>query len=239
MAQDFSTLLQHIKVGALQKAIEMVYADSYWQRIACHRFKNFERKLNPPHEWQDIFHEAVIRFVQQVAKGGEVQHGGNYFGMICHNICFKELEKLEGRKSKKDDEENALAGNEAAERGISNPKPALMTIVAPVLGMENIPETEPQNPMVRMIELSKYYLSQLDERDRDILNLKYFRPPLAESDKDKRKDMLKTESELLAKKWSIGIDSIPPLATLAKNRWIDLMKRHRSEFEDLDQFPLF
>ncbi len=227
MAQDFSTLLQHIKNGALQKAIELVYADSYWQRIAHHRFKNFERKLNPPHEWQDIFHEAVIRFVQQVAKGAEVQHGGNYFGMICHNICFKELEKLEGRKQKK--EENTEGGD-------SHPKPALITIVPPVLGMENIPETEPQDPMVRMIELSKHYLSQLDERDRDILNLKYFRPPLAESDKDKRKDLLKSESESLAKKWGIGIDSIPPLATLAKNRWIDLMKRHRSEFEDLDAF---
>lgn len=239
MAQDFSTLLQHIKVGALQKAIEMVYADSYWQRIAHHRFKNFERKLNPPHEWQDIFHEAVIRFVQQVAKGAEVQHGGNYFGMICHNICFKELEKLEGRKVKKEVEEHVLSQNEASEWGLNPPKSASMTIVEPVLGLENMPEPEPQDPMVRMIELSKYYLSQLDERDRDILNLKYFRPPLSESDKDKRKYILKTDSESLAKKWGIAVDSIPPLATLAKNRWIDLMKRHRSEFEDLDQFPLF
>ena len=239
MAQETSTLIQHIKKGALQKAIEMVYADSYWQRIAHHRFKNFERKLNPPHEWQDIFHEAVIRFVQQVAKGAEVQHGGNYFGMICHNICYKELEKLEGRKVKKEVEEPVLTQNEVAEWGINTLKSASLTIVPPVLGMENLPETEVQDPMVRMVELSKYYLSQLDERDRDILNLKYFRPPLAESDKDKRKDILKTESEFLAKKWGIGVDSIPPLATLAKNRWIDLIKRHRSEFEDLDQFPLF
>lgn len=235
MSKDCTTILGHIKSGDVQKAIALLYSDDYWHRIARHRFKNFERRLNPPHEWQDIFHEAVIRFVQQASKGADVQHCGNYFGTICHNICFKEIEKMDGRKSpKKDGEEdpNTEGGGEPI-------KPKSPIVNTPVDGLENLPDTESQDPMVRMLDLAKQYLMQLEERDRDLLNLKYFRRPLLDVDKEERKNIIKNEAESLAKKWGIGVDSIPPLTTLAKNKWIELMKRHRKDFEDLDQFSLF
>jgi hypothetical protein len=225
MGQDCKAILQAIKTESADKAIELMYANTYWHRIAHHRFKNFERKLNPPYEWQDIFHEAVIRFVQQVKRGAEVQHCESYFGMICHHICFKEVEKIDGRKlPKKESGGSSGELDTTGDGGGDKPKPP--TIVPATEGLENLPDPEPQNPMVKMLDLAKHYLSQLEERDRDLLGIKYFKTPNAEN----------MSAQDVAKKWNLDIGSIPPLTTLAKRRWKELMEKNRDEFEDLDAF---
>lgn len=72
-------------------AMKMILQDKQYQRAAYNAHQHYE-KIHAITEWEDIFYDAVIRFVHMVKRKEEKKQDLSfdclvYFKTICRNIC--------------------------------------------------------------------------------------------------------------------------------------------------------
>ena len=90
---DCNELLSLIRASAEgeEKAMRLMLKDKHYQIAAFKAFKNYE-KIHSIVGWEDIFYDAIVRFVHMVRRfelnGKELKYDCMvYFKTICRNIC--------------------------------------------------------------------------------------------------------------------------------------------------------
>jgi DNA-directed RNA polymerase specialized sigma24 family protein len=76
-----------------QGAMREMYTDSEYRKIAWRYYQRCSagRRLL---EWEDFLAEAILRFVEGVARGSEVRSAQAFFYGICRNYCTELTRKL-------------------------------------------------------------------------------------------------------------------------------------------------
>lgn len=94
--EDSKQLFQLIQTGTKgqKQAAEAICANQDYRKAARYVFERFP-KLSPTYDWEDVFMEAIVRFVLAAVDGKEAPRNEKaYFRGICTFVCQEFLRKL-------------------------------------------------------------------------------------------------------------------------------------------------
>jgi hypothetical protein len=209
---DCKQLVEKIRSGeqGTREAMEELYQDKKLQKAAYYWFNRFPR-LKSIFKWEDIFSEAILRFINAVLsekrKAKPIKDCQAFFKGILNNLV-QELDRLlrEGQLP----EDYKL--DEAFQK--------LMSYSGQLQGGHKLDI---------IFELLKSFLDQLSPQCRLLMYLLFFHhPPYDPKDRVALAEILREHG------YDVAPDSIPATISRCKRKFIDLIRDNLDDFDDLD-----